>query len=388
MKQFRGRTIWFTQPIEMRINEMLTGVRADLALKLFGDDLDKLIQTANRIATTLRDIRGCADLAVDDVAGQPILQIQLDRAEIARYGISAESVLDVVEAVSGKVVGEVIEGQVRLPVAVVLPNNYRNSPSDLATLMLATPSGNRIPLTRVADVREVRGPKYITREWSKRRITIQCNVRGRDIGSFVSEAQAKIAERVPLERGYRLEWGGQFENMRRAQLRLMIVVPIALCMIVILLYCTFRNVIDTVFVFASVPFACVGGIAALMAREMPISISAAVGFITLSGVSVLSSMVLVTAVRNRIQQGETMWQAVLSAADSCFRTILMTSAVASVGFVPMAFSNGVGAEVQRPLATVVIGGVISSMLMTLFILPVMFGAVARREEGSNLVAGD
>lgn len=379
MQQFRGRTIWFTQPIEMRINEMLTGVRADLALKLFGDDLDTLIQSANQIAAVLRDIPGCADLAVDDVAGQPILQIQLDRSQIARYGISAESVMDVVEAVSGKTVGEVIEGQVRLPVAVLLPEAYRHSPADLAKLMLATPSGNRIPLTRVADVREVRGPKYITREWSKRRITIQCNVRGRDIGSFVAEAQARIGQRVPLERGYRLEWGGQFENMRRAQMRLMLVVPVALGMIVVLLYLTFRNVTDTLLVFASVPFACVGGVLALMVREMPISISAAVGFITLSGVSVLSSMVLVTAVRTRLNDGSSTYAAVTDASLSCLRTILMTSAVASVGFFPMAFSNGVGAEVQRPLATVVIGGVVSSMLMTLFILPVMFASGRDRD---------
>ncbi len=383
MKQYRGRTIWFTQPIEMRINEMLTGVRADLALKLFGDDLDTLIKSANEIAAVLRDIPGCADLAVDDVAGQPILQIQLDRDQIARYGITAETVMDVVEAVSGKTVGEVIEGQVRIPVAVLLPSVYRNSPADLAQLMLATPSGNRIPLTRVADVREVRGPKYITREWSKRRITIQCNVRGRDIGSFVSEAQSKIGQRVPLARGYRLEWGGQFENMRRAQMRLALVVPLALSMIILLLYFSFRNVIDTVFVFASVPFACVGGILALVLREMPISISAAVGFITLSGVSVLSSMVLVTAIRNRVGDGASMSEAVIDASLSCLRTILMTSAVASVGFFPMAFSSSVGAEVQRPLATVVIGGVLASMLMTLFILPVMFGSLAARQKGES-----
>lgn len=375
MKQFRGRTVWFTQPIEMRLNEMLTGVRADLALKLFGDDLETLIKSANQIADVLRDIPGCADLAVDDVAGQPILQIQLDRAEIARYGISAESVMDVVEAVSGKTVGEVIEGQVRIPVAVLLPTKYRDSPADLAQLMLATPSGNRIPLTRVADVREVRGAKYITREWSKRRITIQCNVRGRDIGSFVSEAQAKIGQNVPLSRGYRLEWGGQFENMRRAQLRLMIVVPLALGMILLLLYFNFRNIIDTIFVFASVPFACVGGILSLLGREMPISISAAVGFITLSGVSVLSSMVLVAAVRTRFQEVGSMRQAVLDASLGSLRTVLMTAIVASVGFIPMAFSNGVGAEVQRPLATVVIGGVISSMLMTLFVLPIMYASL-------------
>jgi cobalt-zinc-cadmium resistance protein CzcA len=371
LTDFRGRTTWFTQPIEMRLNEMLTGVRADLALKLFGNDLETLIATANQIAASLREIPGCVDLAVDDVAGQPILQIQLQRDEIARYGISAESVMDVVEAVSGKTVGQVIEGQLRFPLAVVLPPDFRTNPSILAELMLATPSGNRIPLTRVASIREVRGAKYITREWSKRRITIQCNVRGRDIGSFVAQAQQVVGQNVAMPKNYRLEWGGQFENMRRAQQRLLIVVPLALGLIIALLFLTFRNVVDTAIVFASVPFACVGGIVALWFREMPLSISAAVGFITLSGVSVLTSMILVSAVRNNLEAGQDPFTAVTNASLDSLRTILMTALVASVGFLPMASSSGMGAEVQRPLATVVIGGVITSMLMTLFVLPVL-----------------
>ncbi|MBX9792496.1 MAG: CusA/CzcA family heavy metal efflux RND transporter [Pirellulales bacterium] len=371
LADFRGRITWFTQPIEMRLNEMLTGVRADLALKVFGNDLPTLISTADKIAAVLRDIPGCADLAIDDVAGQPILQIQLERDEIARYGISAESVMDVVEAVSGKQVGQVIEGQLRFPLAIVLPPDFRTNPTMLADLMLATPSGHRIPLTRVAGIREVRGAKYITREWSKRRITIQCNVRGRDIGSFVAQAQRIVGQQVALPRGYRLEWGGQFENMRRAQARLLIVVPLALGLIVGLLFVTFRNVVDTTVVFASVPFACVGGIVALWLRGMPLSISAAVGFITLSGVSVLTSMILVSAVRDRLEAGGDPHTAVTGASLESLRTILMTAMVASVGFLPMASSTGMGAEVQRPLATVVIGGVTTSMLMTLFLLPVL-----------------
>lgn len=378
LSEFRGRTIWFTQPIEMRLNEMLTGVRADLALKLFGNDLDALIHSANQIAKVLREIPGCADLAVDDVAGQPILQVQLDRARIARYGVSAESVMDVVEAVSGKTVGQVVEGQLRFPLAVMLPTEYRGSPSQLADLMLTTSSGTRIPLTRVADVREVRGAKYITREWSKRRITIQCNIRGRDIGSFVSEAQERIGDEVKLPRNYRLEWGGQFENMRRAQLRLMIVVPVALGLILGILYLTFKSVLDTGIVFAGVPFACVGGLLALWFRGMPLSISAAVGFITLSGVSVLSSMVLVSALRRNLGRGLTPLQAVTEGSLNCLRTVVMTSVVASVGFIPMALSTSMGAEVQRPLATVVIGGVISSMFMTLFVVPVLFAVLPQR----------
>jgi len=375
LKDFQGRTIWFTQPIEMRLNEMLTGVRADLALKLFGEDLDMLIETANQIASQLREIPGCVDLAVDDVAGQPILQVQLDREQLARYGLSAESVMDVVEAVSGKTVGQVIEGQLRFPLAVLIPEEYRTSPQGLATLMLATPSGSQIPLTRVSDVREVRGAKYITRETSKRRITIQCNVRGRDIGGFVAQAQQVVNNKIHLPPGYRLEWGGQFENMQRAQLRLMIVVPVALLMIVGLLWITFRNLADTAIVSASIPFACVGGILGLWLREMPLSISAAVGFITLSGVSVLSSMVVVSAIRRLLEEGANPTSAIMTACVDCLRTVVMTSLVASVGFLPMASSSGMGAEVQRPLATVVIGGVVTSMLMTLFILPVLCAGV-------------
>jgi cobalt-zinc-cadmium resistance protein CzcA len=386
LAEFRGRTIWFTQPIEMRLNEMLTGVRADLALKLFGNDLNTLIQTADQIGGVLKDIPGCADLAIDDVAGQPILQVQLERDKIARYGISAESVLDVIESISGKSAGQVIDGQLRFPLTVLLPSEYRTSPAHIADLTLATASGSRIPLTRVAEIREVRGAKYITREWSKRRITIQCNVRGRDIGSFVATAQSQIGQRLELPPGYRLEWGGQFENMRRAQQRLMIVVPLALVMIVVLLYATFHRTSDTLCVFASVPFACVGGVLALAAREMPLSISAAVGFITLSGVSVLSSMVLVSAFRRQLEAGRTVHQAVQESSLGCLRTILMTSLVASIGFVPMASSIGMGAEVQRPLATVVIGGVIASMLMTLFILPVLLAIMTTIDRHPPLAA--
>jgi cobalt-zinc-cadmium resistance protein CzcA len=372
LKQFKGQVIWFTQPIEMRINEMLTGVRADVAIKLFGEDIDVLLARASELEEILRSIPGNADLATDDVAGQPILQIRLDQDEIARYGIPAESVLDVVESVSGKPVGEILEGQVRFPLAIRLLDELRVSPDSIASISLSAPTGERIPLLRLATIEEIRGPKLITREWGKRRITVQCNVRGRDVGSFVAEAQQRIAAEVKLPVGYRIDWGGQFENMQRAQRRLMIVVPLALALIVALLYFTFRNGIDTAFVFASVPFACVGGVAAMWVRDMPLSVSAAVGFITLSGVSVLNSMVVVSALRSRLAEGTPFTEAIEKSAVTCLRTVMMTALVASVGFVPMATSTGTGAEVQRPLATVVIGGVISSTLMTLLVLPVLY----------------
>lgn len=385
--QFKGQVIWFTQPIEMRINEMLTGVRADVAIKLFGEDIDLLLSIAADLEKLLGSIPGSADLATDDVAGQPILQIRLDQDEIARYGISAETVLDVVEAVSGKGVGEILEGQLRFPLAIRLPEELRASPASISDILVSSPTGVRIPLSRLASIEEIRGPKLITREWGKRRISIQCNVRGRDVGSFVSEAQRRIDQEIKLPAGFRIDWGGQFENMQRAQKRLMIVVPLALALIIGLLFFTYRNAMDTLFIFTSVPFACVGGIVAIWVRDMPLSVSAAVGFITLSGVSVLNSMVVVSALKSRLAEGLPLQDAIEKAAVTCLRTVLMTALVASVGFIPMATSTGTGAEVQRPLASVVIGGVISSTLMSLLVLPILYAVFAPRTNAAQLAHG-
>lgn len=377
VNEMKGQITWFTQPIELRINEMVSGVRADVALKLFGDNFDTLIPKAQELQKVLDGIQGCNDLTVEQVTGQPILRISLRQDEIARYGISAKAVLDVVESIGSKVVGEIVEGQLRFPLVARLPDSMREDPEAIGQILLSAPGGERLPLSRVADIRRLSGPKMITREWGKRRITVQCNVRGRDVGSFVGEAQKQIAANVDLPKDqFRIEWGGQFENMQRAQQRLMIVVPLALSLIVGLLYLTYRSLSDTMIVFASVPFACVGGILAVAMREMPLSISAAVGFITLSGVSVLSSMILVSAWRTAVQavaSNDMAMPEVPTVAVSCLRTILMTALVASVGFIPMATSEGSGAEVQRPLATVVIGGVISSMVFTLFVLPILLG---------------
>jgi cobalt-zinc-cadmium resistance protein CzcA len=378
LKPFRGQVTWFTQPIEMRLNEMISGVRADVALKLFGNDFDTLVAKGKELENALASIAGSADLSTEQVLGQPILQVRINQREIARYGIPAETVLDVVESVGGKIVGEVVEDQLRFPLAVRLPEELRSTPDDISEILLTAPSGERIPLERLADIKEVRGPKLISREWGKRRITVQCNVRGRDIGGFVAEAQKKVDAQVELPKGYRIQWGGQFENMQQAAARLTIVVPLALLLIVALLYLTYRNAWDTLFVFASVPFACIGGIVGLWLREMPLSISAAVGFITLSGVSVLSSMVFVAQYRTLLGLDVSPADAVPQSALASLRTVIMTSLVASVGFVPMAISMGTGAEVQRPLATVVIGGVISSTLMTLFVLPVLYALRAPR----------
>jgi cobalt-zinc-cadmium resistance protein CzcA len=373
-----GQIIWFTQPIEQRINEMVSGVRADIAVKVFGTDLDALVTKANEVAAVLRSVPGGADVAVEQVAGQPILKIAVKQDEIARYGICAEAVLDVVESVGGKAVGQIVEGQLRFPIVVRLPESLRAGPAALAAIPIRGPAGESVPLERIASIETVLGPKFVTREWSERRVVVQSNVRGRDVGGFVADAQAQIASRVELPAGqFRLEWGGQFENMQRAQKRLTIVVPLALLLIIALLYLTYRNVADTILLFISVPFACVGGIWALAFREMPLSISAAVGFITLSGVSVLSGMVVASALRERLARGTARDVAIEETSCASLRTIIMTALVASLGFIPMAISEGTGAEVQRPLATVVIGGVITSTLFTLFILPALYRLILR-----------
>lgn len=368
-----GQTIWFTQPIEQRINEMVSGVKADIALKLFGDDFDVLLTKSQELAGLLKPILGCVDLAVEQISDLPILRVHVRQDQIARYGVAAEEVLNLVESVGGKAVGEIVEGQLRFPLVVRLPEDLRDKPEEIAGLTVVSASGEQIPLSRLAAIELVKGPKRVMREWGQRRITVTCNIRGRDMGSFVAEAQQVIAEQFKLpSNDYYLEWGGQFENLERAQKRLTIVVPLALGLIVVLLYSSYRNATDTALVFASVPFACVGGIVAMWMRHLPLSISAAVGFITLSGVSVLNSMVVVSRLRRLQEAGTPLRQAIQEASLGCLRTVMMTAMVASVGFIPMATSTGMGAEVQRPLATVVIGGVVSSTLMTLFVLPVLY----------------
>jgi heavy metal efflux system protein len=369
---FPGQRLSFTQPIEQRVNEMISGARGDVAVKIFGDDFDVLTAKANEVRQVL-ELSGGADVSVEQLSGQPLLEVRIKQEEIARYGLSARSVLEMVQALGGTPAGEVFEGQLRFPLAVWLPDRVRASPETVAKLLVALPSGERLPLSRLADVEVVEGPARIMRESGQRRIIVQCNVRGgRDLGGFVAEAQRRVAEGVQLPPGrYRVEWGGQFENLQRAERRLQIVVPVALALIFLLLYFTYNRLSDVLLVFAAVPFACVGGVLALWMRGLPFSISAGVGFIALSGVSVLNSMVLVTFIRHLSERGVPLDKAVEEAAKTRLRPVLMTALVASLGFLPMALSTGVGAEVQRPLATVVIGGVLSSTLLTLLVLPVL-----------------
>ncbi|HEY7159592.1 MAG TPA: CusA/CzcA family heavy metal efflux RND transporter, partial [Gemmataceae bacterium] len=373
VREFPGQKISFSQPIELRINEMISGVRSDVAVKLFGDDLDVLKDTARKIEGVLQSIDGSADVTTEQVTGQPVLQIRINQEEIARYGVPASAVLDLVESIGSKPLGEVVEGQLRFPLVVRLPEALRKSPESIGAMLVATPSGERLPLSRLAAVEVVEGPSTITREWGQRRITVSANIRGRDMGSFVAEAQRKIKEQVPLPPGrYHIEWGGQFEHYESARQRLLIVVPLAVVLIFTLLYLTYCNVVDALRVFTGVPLGWVGGILALWLRDMPFSISAAIGFIAMSGVAVLDDMILVSCIRQLRASGLSRDEAVRRAAVTRLRPVLMTTLVASLGFLPMAFSTGMGAEVQRPLATVVIGGVISAMVMSLLVIRVLY----------------
>ena len=368
-----GQQLNFSQPIEMRINEMVSGVRADAAVKIFGDDYPTLLAKAGEVRELLEKMEGVADLQVEQVTGQPVLQVRIKQEELARYGVPAQAVFDLVESVGSRAVGQVYEGQLRFPLVIRLPDRMRG-PEELGAVLLSTAAGERIPLSRLADIQVIEGPNTITREWMQRRITITCNVRGRDLGGFIAEAQQKIGEKVVpgLPARYRVEYGGQFENLQRAQQRLTIVVPVALGLIFLLLYFTFNGIWDAVRIFASVPFAAVGGVLALAARDMPFSISAGVGFIALSGVSVLNALVLVSAIRHELDAGRPIRAAIDEAARHRLRPVLMTALVASLGFLPMATSTGMGAEVQRPLATVVIGGIVTSTVLTLLVLPVIY----------------
>ena len=373
LRQLPGQRLAYTQPIKLRMDELGTGIRADIAVKLYGDDLDTLAAKATEIERVLLRVPGSADVGVTQLTGQPMLQVKIRQDEIARYGVPASSVLDMVEAIGNRPVGDVFQGQLRFPLTVRLPDNYRDDPESIATIPITTPRGEQIPLGRLADVSFTSGPSQIAREWGQRRVTVSVNVRGRDVGSFVAEAKRKIAEQVALPSArYYVEFGGQFEHMIQARQRLMIVVPVALVMVFFLLYTTYGNLVDTIRVFTGIPFAWTGGIVALWLRDMPFSISAAVGFVALSGVAVLDDMLLVSYIRQLREKGVELEKAVEQAALTRLRPVLMTTLVAALGFIPMAVSTGMGAEVQRPLATVVIGGVISATVMSLLVLRVLY----------------
>lgn len=377
-----GMSVAFSQPIEMRLNEMIAGARADVAIKIYGDDLATLRERSEQVQAVLSGIRGAADITGEQLTGQPVLQVQLDAAALSRYGLPREPVLNLVEAVGTKKVGEVREGQRRFPLVVRLPDARRTDPDALAATLLPTATGVVLPLNRVARVFETVGPAAINREWARRRVTVQANVRGRDVAGFVAEARQKIAEQVELPAGYFIEWGGQFEHLERAYRRLRFVVPLALGLVFLLLYFSLGSLRDVGIVATGLPLGAVGGVLALWLRDMPFTVSAAIGFIALGGVATLNGLVLVTFIRQRLAAGVPREAAVREGCRMRLRPVLMTGLVAALGFVPMALNTGMGAEVQRPLATVVLGGITTNTLLTLVVLPALYVGRARRAGGA------
>jgi cobalt-zinc-cadmium resistance protein CzcA len=378
-----GNNYEFTQPIEMRFNELISGVRADVAVKVYGDDLATLLELGGAIESVLSGVPGGADVALEQMSGLPMLTVQPRRAVLARYGLDVADVQDVVStAIGGKPVGEVFEGDRRFDIVIRLPESMRNDPLALEALPVPLPSGGYVPLRELAIVEVVEGPNAINRENGKRRAVVTANVRGRDLGSFVADARERIEAGVDLPAGYWLEYGGSFEQLISGTERLRLVVPITLLLIFTLLYLAFRSLRDSLLIFTGVPLALTGGVLMLWLRDIPLSISAGVGFISLSGVAVLNGIVLVSFIRNLQREGLALDDAIITGALTRLRPVLMTALVASLGFVPMAFNTGVGAEVQRPLATVVIGGIASSTLLTLLVLPALYRLVHGRRKSA------
>ena len=364
----------FTQPMAMRLDETISGVRADIAVKIFGPDADVLDRTADAILRELGQVRGVADAHKEVFFGAAEWRVAVDRNELARYGLSVSDVRDVVQAaVGGKAVSEMLDGRRRFQVAVRLPASYRTDREALGSILLAAPGGEQVPLHRVAKILRGDGPEVVQREDGQRRLVVQCNVRGRDMGSFVEEARLRIQASVDLPAGYYITWGGQFENQERAMRRLTLVLPAVLLVIFLLLLVTLRSFRQSLLVVLIVPFATVGGVAALWLRGMNLSVSASIGFIAVLGVAVLDGLVMVSTTNSLMDRGRALRDAVVEGAVMRLRPVLMTSVLASVGFVPMAIATSAGAEVQRPLATVVIGGLVSSTVLTLVVLPALYG---------------
>jgi heavy metal efflux system protein len=368
-----GNAFSFTQPIELRVQELIAGVRSELAVTLYGDDLDRLRETADEIVRAVQRVPGAADVKAEQTAGLPFLRIRVRREDMARYGINASEVLQVVETIGGKRVGQVFEGQRRFPIQVRFRPEDRLDINRIRELKVADPTGRLIPMSQLADVWVEEGPAQITRENIHRRITVEANVRGRDLAGFVDEVQRTIDANVQLPTGYYVEYGGEFQNLAEASARLAIVVPLVLFLIFVLLYTTFKSARMAFLIFLNVPMAATGGILALTVRGLPFSISAGVGFIALFGIAVMNGVVLLSYIRQMRTEGLSPQEAAVQGAEVRLRAVLMTAVTDALGFLPMALATSAGAEVQRPLATVVIGGLITSFLLTMFVLPAIYG---------------
>ena len=367
-----GNIFSYSQPIELRMQEMIAGVRSDLAVTVYGPDLDELRRIGDEVQRAVAAVPGSADVKAEQTSGLPFLRVRIDRGAVARYGINVSDVLEVVETMGGTTLGEVLEGQARFPLRARFLADARNDIEQIRSIRVSDPHGAMIPLSQLAEIWTEEGPAQISREQIQRRITVEANVRGRDLGGFAADVQAAVAGGVDLPPGYSVEYGGQFENMERATKRLGFVVPIALFLIFLLLYTAFNSVKPAMLIYFNIPLAATGGILALFLRGMPLSISAGVGFIALFGVAVLNGVVMVSYFLDLRKQGMTVDEAVRQGAERRMRPVLMTALVASLGFVPMALSTSAGAEVQSPLATVVIGGLVTSTLLTLFVLPSLY----------------
>ncbi|WUR16038.1 CusA/CzcA family heavy metal efflux RND transporter [[Empedobacter] haloabium] len=384
--RYAGNAYEFSQPIQLRFNELISGVRSDVAVKLYGDDMDVLAATGQRIAEVLQRVPGAVEVKVEQTGGLPMLTVQIDREKTARYGLNIADVQETLAiATGGKEAGTMFEGDRRFDIVVRLPEQRRTDLDTLRrlpiSLPVASPSAAQsfIPLGEVATLTFAPGPNQISRENGKRRIVISANVRGRDIGSFVPEAEQTIQKSVVIPAGYWMSWGGTFEQLQSATQRLQVVVPLALFLVFTLLFVMFNNVKDGLLVFTGIPFALTGGVIALALRDIPMSISAAVGFIALSGVAVLNGLVMISFIRSLREEGMPLERAIREGALTRLRPVLMTALVASLGFVPMALATGTGAEVQRPLATVVIGGILSSTALTLLVLPLLYRLMHRND---------
>ncbi|WP_460423657.1 CusA/CzcA family heavy metal efflux RND transporter [Pseudomonas sp. ZL2] len=383
-----GSNYELSQPIQLRFNELISGVRSDVAVKVFGDDMAVLNSTAAKIASTLQAVPGASEVKVEQTSGLPVLTIDVDRDKAARYGLNVGDVQDTIAvAVGGRQAGTLYEGDRRFDMVVRLSDTLRTDIDGLSQLLIPVPassgSGGQIGFITLADVASldlVQGPNQVSREDGKRLVVVSANVRGRDIGSFVDEAAARIDSQVSIPAGYWTRWGGQFEQLQSAAQRLQVVVPVALLLVFGLLFMMFNNLKDGLLVFTGIPFALTGGVVALWLRDIPLSISAGVGFIALSGVAVLNGLVMIAFIRGLREQGRSLNQAIDEGALTRLRPVLMTALVASLGFIPMALATGTGAEVQRPLATVVIGGILSSTALTLLVLPALYYWAHRKDE--------
>lgn len=382
-----GNNYEFTQPIQMRFNELLSGVRADVAVKVYGDDLDTLAEIGQRLQTLVSAVPGARDVALEQVTGLPVLGIQPRRAALARYGLDVAALQSVVAAAyGGQVAGAVYEGDRRFDLVVRFPEGLRSDVDALGRLSLPLPAGGYVPLNEVADIDLVQGPNQVNRENGKRRVVVTANVRERDLGSFIADLRERVATDGDLPAGYWVSYGGTFEQLQAASARLAVVVPITLLLVLGLLWMAFGSMSAALLIFTGVPLALTGGVLALWLRGIPLSISAGVGFIALSGIAVLNGLVLVSVIREKLSAGASIDAAIQEGALSRLRPVIMTALVAALGFVPMAFNTGIGSEVQRPLATVVIGGVISSTLLTLLVLPALYRIFSRPAVRNSSIA--